>query len=91
MPMFIWDHHWKFSAVRSKEKEMNTMHRWDQGITKVRNDCPIETEDAHAQASVHSKQGIDNSIVGSNPAHPVEHAQSCEKITGDPVPNETAG
>ena len=56
----------------------------------MRNHCPIEGEDAHAQASGRSKQGIGNHIVGSDPAQPVEHAQSCKKITRNPVPKETA-
>jgi len=71
-----------------KAKERDTTYRRDQWIIKGGNHCPIKGEDAHAQASGRSKQGIDNNIVGSNPARPVEYAQSCEKKSRDPVPNE---
>ena len=72
----------------SPEKERHVTYRRDEGITNGGNNRPIECQNAHTQPSVCSKQGIDNDILGSNPAHPVEHAQSCEKVFRDPAPNE---
>jgi len=57
----------------------------------MRNYCPIEGKDAQSQASVRSKQGINNSIIGSDPAYPVEHAQCPEKVSRNPIPNKTSG
>jgi hypothetical protein len=71
-------------------KERYATHRCDKWTTNVRNYSPIKGEEAHSQASVCSKQGIDNNFFRSNPANPVEHAQSCEKVTRDPVPIKTA-
>jgi len=69
-------------------KERHVTYRHDQGITEGGNNRPIEREDAHTQPNVRSKQGIENDIFGSNPAHPIEHAQTCEKVSRDPVPNK---
>jgi hypothetical protein len=74
----------------SMEKEIHGTYRCDKWTTEGGNYPPIECEHAHSQASVCSKQGVDNSIFWNNPANPVEHAQSSEKVTGDPVPHETA-
>ena len=73
-----------------RQTKGHATYRCDQWIKKGGNHCPIKGEDAHAQPRVHSKQSVDNNIFGSNPAYPIEHTQSCEKVTRDPVPNETA-
>ena len=62
----------------SKAKNRHATYRCDQWIRKVGNNSPIKGEKVHSQASVCSKQCINNDIVGSNPANPIEHAQSCE-------------
>ena len=51
---------------------------------------PVKSQDTHAQAGRCSEQSVHDDIVRSNPAYPVEHAQPCEKISGNPVPDKTA-
>jgi hypothetical protein len=58
----------------SMAKERYATYRCDKWTNKVGNYSPIKGEEAHPQASVCPKQGIDNNIFGSNPANPVKHA-----------------
>ena len=74
----------------NKAKERCGTYRYGQGIINVGNNSPIKGKGTESHSSACSKQHIDNSVLGSNPANPVEHAQSCEEVTRDPVPDKTS-
>jgi hypothetical protein len=60
-----------------------------QWIINVSYHCPVKGKGTHSHSSACSKQYIDNSVLGSNPANPVEHAQCCEEVTRNPAPQKT--
>lgn len=57
---------------------------------EVGNHGPVKGEDAHAETRVCSEQGVDDNIVGGNPASPIEDAEGSEKEAWNPVPDEAA-
>ena len=68
-----------------------TTYRRNKWTTDKSNHRPVESHNAHAQACYRSKQGVHSEVVWGNPTDPIEHAQCCEKVSGNPVPDKTAG
>ena len=86
--MFIWHHHWKWPGVSNKQgkSKKTDLQEWSvdyQGKKSLTNQrwrcsCPVQWSFQN------------NNILGSDPAHPVEHAQSCDEVSRDLTPNEAS-
>ena len=86
-PMFISDHHCTHVSIRITSNGQETdIHRKNEWIANVSDHTPIESQNAHAQTSVGSEQGVDDNFVRSNPTYPIKNAQGSEEISGDEVP-----
>jgi len=68
---------------------MNEYLSWRRGTnrsykraTDIGDHGPIEGKYTHSEAGVGAEECVDWNVLGSNPADPVEDAESGEKITG---------
>ena len=70
--------------------EEQSTHRDNQRAADVRNHRPVECEEAHTQTTRVTEKRINDNVVRSNPADPVEDTERCEQESRDPIPYETA-
>lgn len=65
-------------------------YRSDQRTANVGDHTPIKREETHAKTCLITKELVDDDVVWSNPACPVEYRERGEDIPGEPVPYEAA-
>jgi hypothetical protein len=51
---------------------------------------PVECDQTHSETADRTKEAVYDDIIWSDPAHPIEHAESCPQIPWDPIPHEAA-
>ena len=59
--------------------------RRDQRAAEVRDHVPVESKESHSKTTIVAEKLVDNRVAGCDPAHPIEHTQRSEDVSGEEV------